>query len=98
MSEGLRTARGRSPGRGVAARTIRYYESIDLIAPTGANGRGYRLYDGSSLARLGFVRKAQYLGLSLAEERAIARSRDSGIEPCAHVTVLLAQLGPKKRR
>ena len=74
---------------GVAAKTLRYYESLGLLAPTRRTESRYRLYDRGSLARLEFVRKAQQLGLSLAEIRGIALVRDGGVQPCAHVIALL---------
>ncbi len=74
---------------GVPAKTIRYYESRELLSPPARSAAGYRLYDDASLDRLRFVRKAQQLGLSLAEVREIAQLRDGGSEPCAHVVRLL---------
>ncbi len=74
---------------GVPPRTIRYYESIDLLAAPPRSDGGYRLYDDAALLRLDFIRKAQGLGLSLAEAREIARLRDGGAEPCAHMLTLL---------
>lgn len=74
---------------GLPTRTIRYYESIGLILAPRRSSGGYRLYDDSALARLEFIRKAQRLGLSLAETRDIARLRDGGAEPCSHVLSLL---------
>jgi DNA-binding transcriptional MerR regulator len=74
---------------GVPAKTIRYYEQLGLLAPAERTAAGYRLYDRTALARLGFIRKAQQLGLALAEIRSIARLRDGGVDPCVHVVALL---------
>lgn len=74
---------------GVTAMTLRYYESLGLLAPAQRTAARYRLYDQSSLSRLEFIRKAQQLGLSLSEIRGIARLRDGGVEPCTHVIALL---------
>ena len=41
------------------------------------------------MGRLGFVRAAQAVGLSLGEIRQIIAFRDDGQAPCAHVTDLL---------
>lgn len=51
---------------GVAASTIRYYESIALL-PAPARRGGQRRYDAAILERLSFIAVAQRLGFSLAE-------------------------------
>lgn len=70
---------------GVSAKTLRYYEEIDLLRPAGRTVSGYRLYDGEVIWRLRFVRRAQTLGLSLADIRAILEISDEGRVPCEHV-------------
>jgi MerR family redox-sensitive transcriptional activator SoxR len=51
---------------GVAASTLRYYESLDLVRSvrTGGNQRRYRR---AELRRVAFIRAAQSIGLSLEE-------------------------------
>jgi MerR family copper efflux transcriptional regulator len=49
---------------------------------------GYRAYDETALGRLGFVRAARALGLSLGEIRQVVAFRDDGVAPCEHVTAL----------
>lgn len=51
---------------GLAARTIRYYESRGLIASHRA-ANGYRHYDGDDIERLQFLQRARNLGFSLDE-------------------------------
>lgn len=70
---------------GVSAKTLRYYEEIDLLRPAGRTVSGYRLYDDEVVRRLRFVRRAQTLGLSLADIRAILEISDEGRVPCEHV-------------
>ena len=70
---------------GVPAKTLRYYEDIGLIEAPARSASGYRLYDEPVLDRLGFIRAAQALGLSLGEIRSIVAMRDSGQIPCGHV-------------
>ncbi len=71
--------------------TLRYYERLGLWpAPPRTNG-GYRLYDPSLVERVGFIRKAQALGLSLDEVREILRVADKGTPPCEHVRATLGQ-------
>ncbi len=69
--------------------TLRYYERLGLVpAPPRTNG-GYRLYDPSLVQRIGFIRKAQALSLSLDEVREILRVADQGTPPCEHVRATL---------
>ena len=74
---------------GISTKAIRYYEQIGILAPAARTPSGYRVYDRSALGRLGFVRAAQALGLTLGEIRQIIAFRDHGHAPCAHVTGLL---------
>jgi MerR family transcriptional regulator, copper efflux regulator len=74
---------------GISAKAIRYYEQIGIMTPPERSASGYRAFDEAALGRLGFVRAAQALGLTLGEIRQIIAFRDNGQAPCAHVTDLL---------
>jgi MerR family copper efflux transcriptional regulator len=76
---------------GISTKAIRYYEQIGILTPPARTASGYRAYDQTALGRLGFVRAAQALGLTLGEIRQIIAFRDDGAAPCAHVTALLQQ-------
>jgi MerR family transcriptional regulator, copper efflux regulator len=76
---------------GISTKAIRYYEQIGILTPPARTASGYRAYDQTALGRLGFVRAAQALGLTLGEIRQIIAFRDGGAAPCAHVTALLQQ-------
>ena len=69
--------------------TIRFYEREGMLPPASRGGNGYRVYDETTLNRLGFIRAAQSVGLTLAEIRGIVDVRDAGEVPCGHVTGLL---------
>jgi MerR family transcriptional regulator, copper efflux regulator len=74
---------------GISTKAIRYYEQVGILTPPARAPSGYRSYDPSALGRLGFVRAAQAVGLTLGEIRQIMAFRDNGQAPCAHVTDLL---------
>lgn len=83
---------GEVAGRsGVSAKTIRYYESLDLLPPPARADNGYRSYDESILTRLAFIRSAQASGLTLGEIRGVLGFRDRGETPCDHVRALIDQ-------
>lgn len=54
---------------GVTAKMIRYYESIDLLAPRGRTDAGYRVYGAPEIHTLRFIRQARHLGFSLDDIR-----------------------------
>jgi MerR family copper efflux transcriptional regulator len=56
---------------GVGIDTVRYYERNGLLAPNMRTASGYRRYGELELARLRFIRRAQKLGFSLKEIRAL---------------------------
>lgn len=74
---------------GVPAKTIRYYEEIEILPPPHRTVAGYRDYDDVAMDRLAFVRAAQAAGLTLTEIRKVIGLRDHGIVPCSHVVNLL---------
>lgn len=70
---------------GLSAPTIRYYESIGLIAPPARSATGYRRYTDTTVEELRFVKKAQSLGFSLEEIGEILKLSRAGDTPCSHV-------------
>ena len=74
---------------GISTKAVRYYEQVGILAPPARTPSGYRDYDHAALGRLGFVRAAQALGLTLGEIRQVIAFRDQGTAPCGHVTQLL---------
>jgi DNA-binding transcriptional MerR regulator len=71
-------------GTGLTPRSIRYYEEIGLLRPAARSQGAYRLYDGSDVERLGFIRELRddagfslaEIGLLLEDEEARIRDRE----------------------
>ena len=56
---------------GVAAKTIRHWESIGLVPKAGRSRSGYRVYAAKDVHTLAFVRRARELGFSIEATRAL---------------------------
>lgn len=52
---------------GLSLRTIRHYDEIGLLKPSGRTEGGFRLYTGRDLDRLLLIRRMKPLGFSLEE-------------------------------
>jgi len=71
---------------GLSVKTIRYYEEIGLLTPTVLRAESrYRLFDKDVMQRLGFIKRAQALGLSLTEVKEVLTVHDQGQLPCDEV-------------
>ena len=72
---------------GVAASTIRFYESIGLVVPE-RTSNGYRLYDQQSVLLLRIITTAQSAGFSLEEIRNLLPSQTDGWQHEAMIAIL----------
>jgi MerR family transcriptional regulator, copper efflux regulator len=54
---------------GVTAKMIRYYESVDLLAPKARTESGYRVYGMEEVHALRFIRQARRLGFLVDDIR-----------------------------
>jgi DNA-binding transcriptional MerR regulator len=71
---------------GLSVKTVRYYEEIGLLQPTVERSlTGYRLFNPNVLTRLDFIKRAQSLGLTLAEIKSFLTIYDRGELPCGEV-------------
>ena len=60
-----------SRAAGVHVETIRYYQRRGLLAEPRRPERGARRYGADAIARLGFIRRAQEVGFTLDEVKAL---------------------------
>ncbi|MBD2501472.1 heavy metal-responsive transcriptional regulator [Anabaena azotica] len=70
---------------GVPIKTIRYYEELGLLKSSGRTEGGFRLFHSDVLERLHFIKRAQSLGLNLAEIKDFLQVYDAGELPCDHI-------------
>ena len=59
-----------SNSTGLPAKTIRYYEDIELVRPTRSEN-GYRAFSAQDIQKLAFVGRSRSLGFSIADCRAL---------------------------
>jgi DNA-binding transcriptional MerR regulator len=74
---------------GVRPDTLRYYERLGLMHPSGRTEAGYRLYDEQAAERLQFIKGVQRMGLRLGDIKELLDVRDRGQCPCGHTTALV---------
>jgi DNA-binding transcriptional MerR regulator len=63
---------------GVPAKTMRYYEQVDVLPAPRRSATGYRQYAQRDVHRLLFIRRARALGLSLPSLKALLAELDGG--------------------
>ncbi|RCJ25809.1 heavy metal-responsive transcriptional regulator [Nostoc sp. ATCC 43529] len=73
----------------VPIKTIRYYEELGLLKSSGRTEGGFRLFNTDVLTRLHFIKRAQSLGLTLAEIKEFLNVHDEGELPCEHIKTKL---------
>lgn len=79
---------------GVSAKMIRYYESIGLIPAAGRTGSGYRVYSGTDVRVLRFIRRSRDLGFSIEKiEELLALWRDRSRHSADVKRVATEQIG-----
>lgn len=61
---------------GLSLRTVRYYEEIGLVEPSGRTDGGFRLYTDEDIARLELIKQLKPLEFSLDELRDLLELRD----------------------
>ncbi len=61
---------------GLSLRTIRHYEEVGLVPPSGRSAGGFRLYTDDDIERLRLVKHMKPLDFSLDEMRDLLEARD----------------------
>lgn len=61
---------------GLSLRTIRYYEEIGLVVPSGRTHGGFRLYTAADIDRLSLVKALKPVGMSLETMGELLRYAD----------------------
>lgn len=63
---------------GLSLRTIRHYDEVGLLKPSGRSEGGFRLYSQDDLSRLLLIRRMKPFGYSLDEVTALLRIIENG--------------------
>ncbi len=75
---------------GTTPDTLRFYERERLIDPPARTEGGFRVYQAGAIERLGFIRRAQDLGLTIREIASLVSAGSTGKDRCRRVRALLA--------
>lgn len=62
---------------GLSLRTVRYYEEVGLVLPSGRTEGGFRLYTDADIGRLELVKQLKPLEFTLEEMRDLLEARDA---------------------
>ena len=73
---------------GIRSSAIRYYETQGIVRPAARGANGYRIYNYDAVKMLLFVRRAQWLGITLKEIKPLLDLASQGQQPCSHVKQL----------
>lgn len=84
---------------GLPTKTIRYYEEIGLVEPSGRRPNGYRDYDEQDLHLLTFVQRARSLGFAVEECRELLDLyRDRGRASADVKSIALSRIADIRRK
>ncbi|HUP18133.1 MAG TPA: MerR family transcriptional regulator [Acidimicrobiia bacterium] len=66
---------------GLSLRTIRYYEEVGLVIPSGRSDGGFRLYTDPDIERLRLIKALKPIGMSLEAMAELLEVRDQLADP-----------------
>ena len=81
----------------IPKKTIRYYESVGLMANTRREANGYRRYQQRDLDNLIFIRRCRELGISLQHIKQLVDLQGNTGAPCRSVDKIIDQQLEKVR-
>lgn len=70
--------------------TIRYYESIGLLAKAARQGGGHRLYTEGDVERLTFIRRCRDYGFTVEQVRSLSTLASDRRRPCTELRDIAA--------
>ncbi len=76
---------------GLNAKTIRYYEKIELISPASRSDNGYRQYSEKGLEQLRFIQRARKTGFNIEECRQLLALFNNSKRHSHHVKELVLE-------
>jgi len=86
---------------GIPTTTMRYYDRIGLVEPEHRSDGNYRLYGEASLRKVKFIRRAQSIGFTLDDVKALLAAPESTAASCREVQSLIeeriAEVGQRLR-
>jgi DNA-binding transcriptional MerR regulator len=85
------TVGGVASAAGVTPDAVRYYERLKLLSTAPRATSGYRVFDIGVVGRVRAIRRAQAIGMSLAEIGALFPQGRLGRAECQRVRILLAE-------
>lgn len=85
---------------GLTHRTLRHYDDLGLLVPSGRSYSDYRLYSQEDMERLVAIQHLKALGLSLEEVRQVLDEPNSDAVNmiCRHIDALEAQIAADQDR
>jgi MerR family copper efflux transcriptional regulator len=75
----------------ISIKTIRYYESLELLQSNGRTEGHFRLFHPNAVARLNFIKRLQTFGFSLNQIKTCLSVYDQGDLPCHEIQQQLIQ-------
>jgi len=75
---------------GVNAQTVLYYERRGLLPAPSRSINGYRIFNDASVRRIRFIKRAQELGFTLKQVKALLTLQGEKDASCAEVSAMAA--------